>query len=814
MRIVSLSTQARLPLLFAAQLLVTGCSNWNLTAVSDALEERTSLLTSNEDSRRLADDRWILSVDPKSQGSLPEAPRWRHLELDEYLDPAQAAHGRLVSFLDDRDAVVAANAAILLGRLRDGQASENLAAVIKNKNLKLPQRQAAAEALGQIRNPSPSQQIEALLAELSHASPDLPELRADLLRSLARQSAARGSIHFQQGLASPSAEIRRVSLAAFARTDQQIPESGLALHADMDPSVRKELLLTLGKKRDSRGVQIAERSMTDLDPQVRFQAINTLGDIGTKDAISSLLPLLQKDDVPLRARALAAMTKAGNKEHLVKFANDPAWQVRKEVAASLGKFPEDESVAIAEKLLVDNNGEVQRAALKSLEEWPNELAIPLYLHAMAGESFLTRKQAAERLAAIWPPARSFPTTNTKEARLAAVNDLRQTWEQESKGSTTKPSPPATSGLAASTHKSSSTQWKAKDRDATQVAFVTEDPSSTTDGQPRATRTTLSAAEIALVELLGQTESDDQLAARAAISKLEFQERDLVSALQQIRQVAGLQIPEVVFQKVLPKRDEQFAALALLMEQDTAKRRRGAALLSGLAADRPLSPLAAERLSAIGIEQQDVIVWKSMFAAIANQNDESVFRLAYAGLGHSSPEVRRQACEYLGNHPHRSHGERLVTSLQDSSPQVVEAAAVALGVKENGAAAGPLEELLAGNTSVPLRLVIAKSLLQLDAPRGADALDRMAIDADPDVRLRAIRAISEAGKPELAPTLIKALNDQQAIRRAALLGLQKCMQGDSSAPVVEGKTVTGSDEEVTAWKTWWQTRQADKTPDER
>jgi HEAT repeat protein len=85
-------------------------------------------------------------------------------------------------------------------------------------------------------------------------------------------------------------------------------------------------------------------------------------------------------------------------------------------------------------------------------------------------------------------------------------------------------------------------------------------------------------------------------------------------------------------------------------------------------------------------------------------------------------------------------------------------------------------------------------------RGRAALERLAFDVDPAVRLRAATAMGEVGNEEFATTLIALLDDDQGVRRAAL----------ASLPSVTGHTITldkGESQQdlVAAWKRWATTR---------
>ena len=123
---------------------------------------------SADDSREiLARDGWIHALrrqadDPIHAPPLPEqlgtrpALRWRYPDLDNLIAGPEPPRADLRAALGDRDPIVATNAAIGLARLGDASGIEQLAEGVRTPKLKLPIRQAAAEALGRIVEPSPS----------------------------------------------------------------------------------------------------------------------------------------------------------------------------------------------------------------------------------------------------------------------------------------------------------------------------------------------------------------------------------------------------------------------------------------------------------------------------------------------------------------------------------------------------------------------------------------------------------------------------------------------------------------------------------
>jgi HEAT repeat protein len=198
-------------------------------------------------------------------------------------------------------------------------------------------------------------------------------------------------------------------------------------------------------------------------------------------------------------------------------------------------------------------------------------------------------------------------------------------------------------------------------------------------------------------------------------------------------------------------------------------------------------------------ESDALVWLNVLQAASNESCEEAAAIAYDGLGHSSSEVRRQACICLTTHPDRRHVASLLPALEDSQTLVVCAAVEAL------AAAGmddpaPLKRLL-NSSDDEIQLAAAIALTQLGDASGKPALERMVYSNDPQVRARVAEVMGEYPDPSFVPLLIQLLSDKATISRAAL----------ASLPRVTGEDVVKSPpdrpiaiaEQISRWKRWYE-----------
>jgi HEAT repeat protein len=194
--------------------------------------------------------------------------------------------------------------------------------------------------------------------------------------------------------------------------------------------------------------------------------------------------------------------------------------------------------------------------------------------------------------------------------------------------------------------------------------------------------------------------------------------------------------------------------------------------------------------------------------LANHASEPATRLVYAGLSHTSAEVRRRACEHLLAHPEARHAEVLLKSLADAEPQVARAALQALAKSGASFDPAPLERLLAAADKT-LRVEAAETLAQMKVASGSAALERLTLDDDPAVRRLAAAAMGRVGHEAFLPNLMRLLDDQGGVRQAALASLTQ-IAGADMARAGQVEPPANSLEEVRRWRQWQQRRQEPAT----
>jgi hypothetical protein len=137
-------------------------------------------------------------------------------------------------------------------------------------------------------------------------------------------------------------------------------------------------------------------------------------------------------------------------------------------------------------------------------------------------------------------------------------------------------------------------------------------------------------------------------------------------------------------------------------------------------------------------------------------------------------------------------------VEDANQVAVEARQVAVNA---GAAAQQIQDMVV-------------SLKQSDLPQaarreGTAMLERLAMDANAEVRARAARAMGEVADPTFLPVLMGMLADQVEVQREALASLAQVVGSDVTADRQNPPATT--DERVRRWQLWYQEHPGYRNP---
>lgn len=781
--------------MLVALFLSAGCKRWPIAAIEPCAPQSTDSRRtgsadqadpspssggiSPSDRSVLADGHWVLSTTPggaaQDRSADPAGPspagsprrehRWRHAKLEDLLARPPDRLPDFAAALDDEDAVVRAGAAIALARQGDPRAAETLAESVRGAELELPLRRAAAEALGDVPRAEALPRLDELLAQYGEFSGDaarryVPELHAELIRSLARHVDAAESAAMLAALKSPSTDVRLEALRAWtdSRSPNPVPEAALDQRGHGDARLRVEAMRLVGRRRPPRAMEYLRAGLEDFDVEVRLAAIAALGAQGDgplrDDAAAALEPLRRDHSDRIRAACVAAFGALGRWKPVAEAADDASWRVRAEVARTLRADPSPSSLDVLRRLLADPSAEVQMAAIEAMRGRPLAEAGPLLLGAMGGDGRMMRTAAARQLAERWQPAEEFPIDAPAERRREVLERLIARFEAEHGATADEGAPSAA------------------------PAEGSAEDSPPTDAQVAELRRRLAAGDIENIRSMGP-------ALVPALERVLFDHRE--------------PLPDWVYHDVLPAHDALFAEVARLQSPEVLERRRAAEAILRAAKKEPLGRLAVERIARIVSPDPDALVWLSVLDAVGASGAESFERLAAAALSHPAPEVRRRACQWFSAFGRAENAPLLLPALEDPHPSVVCAAVEALGAVGRPGDVEALRPLLARRNE-QIRLETAAALARLGDPAGIDELERLSHSADPAIRRQVAERIGQAGDTSLVPVLVRLLDDRVAVLRAALDALPKLVGRDIAA---QGDSPPeDTTERVQRWKEWY------------
>ena len=148
-------------------------------------------------------------------------------------------------------------------------------------------------------------------------------------------------------LAGRDAETRRAAAAVLVKRAGALDQALLMeLFADSDPLVRELALKGLNGLGSEDTEKAMVRLLKDPDPNVRAAVLKQFAESETESAVDSVAEYLKTEtDAGLVVQAIRFMREVGGStavEAIVPFTDHESWQVRAELAESLGKIDEDD----------------------------------------------------------------------------------------------------------------------------------------------------------------------------------------------------------------------------------------------------------------------------------------------------------------------------------------------------------------------------------------------------------------------------------------------------------------------------------------
>ncbi len=391
----------------------------------------------------LLDDGWYDDGVPPWLASRGQKSRWRNESLEKLIALEASSRPDASPALTGGNPIAATNAAIVLARWNSGEPTEQLAAAIRDSNLRLPLRCAAIEALGLVEQPAAAAALASLLAEFRKDSElkgdrgDSPTcvLHAQLIRAVSRARQVDGSALVEQALSSPAAGVRLEAAMAYAESVDSLPDRFADLTHDDDPRVRATAIWAIGVRRDQRTIELARAALDDSQIEVRAAALHALAMLDSDAARALLIETSSTAPPPVRAAAVGALARAGMFDDAQTAALDPSPAVRLAAARALAEIagdnkPDEQTVVTALLLTRDTWPEVERQSIASLGSWQLEQAGIVLLDALKCGRHAARFAAARQLAERWSRAVDHSFEAGQIGKLAPVETLFERWLEE------------------------------------------------------------------------------------------------------------------------------------------------------------------------------------------------------------------------------------------------------------------------------------------------------------------------------------------------------------------------------------------------
>ncbi len=147
---------------------------------------------------------------------------------------------------------------------------------------------------------------------------------------------------------------------------------------DPEPQVRKAVIESFGRLKDSRNINFLLQKLNDPDSEVRDAAAHALGNFGTSKILEIFISQLDNSDWRIRKSAadgLGVLKTPKSLESLFTKINDPDSEVRKAVVIALGKLGNIKAQIPLIRRLKDSHAEVREAAAKALGDLGSSLSV-------------------------------------------------------------------------------------------------------------------------------------------------------------------------------------------------------------------------------------------------------------------------------------------------------------------------------------------------------------------------------------------------------------------------------------------------------
>jgi len=653
-------------------------------------------------------------------------------------------------------------------------------------------RAAAAEACGFIlqASESPSQEHVQLVLQLAERT-DLPrDVQCDLFRALVGILPPREVPHLAEALLPqssynsenppPSIEVRLAALDACLyysllnsrspeKFQEDFPPNLFNLRNDPDSRLRIKIGQLAAVMKHPEAAGLLQDQLLDADTQVRLEALVGLGRLGTPAAREELLRQGESGEELIRVSATRGLAFFGV-ESIKSRLTDSSPHVRRELAAQLSKFQDQQSALLLKKLLVDSNLQVQMEVVRGLVNWPDQLAVPLLIYSLQ-ESFTAARQAS--LTSLETRRGSpliFPVHASREERLRESEKIARLW-------------PASYSLEL-------------DELAARTVY-----------EPEIEQARISEL-IRDLKTLSQLDPQDPRGIQLQRRLMNLKPSD-VSWLERYLMEAPSSQRDWLLGDVLPKLDKAHAALSEMERPDVQVRRRGAEHLASEAIARPLNTVQLSRLEQILTREQDAQVWRFSMLAVEQDHSPQGVRIAQLAVRHAWPDIRILGCRKIARLEDSEQALWLVPLFGDENPQVRMAAVDAATKCRNpvviegfpGEGRPGVRSLMTAD-NLQLRVKACACLALFGDSGGSLELLRLARDSDWMVRYQAIESMGNSGQTRFVETLTQLgwTEKHPSVQKALLQALEQLVPPVQRPSELRPELTPEKQLEV--WVNWW------------
>ncbi|WP_158545426.1 HEAT repeat domain-containing protein [Bremerella cremea] len=305
--------------------------------------------------------------------------------------------------------------------------------------------------------------------------------------------------------------------------------------------------------------------------------------------------------------------------------------------------------------------------------------------------------------------------------------------------------------------------------------------------------------VGLLDQIDQAEHATDAAARTtAREQLLLAPDKVLAAVDQVARTLVQYENDYLFEVLLPQCDPAFLRLQEATQGSSQMTLIALRDLELRSEQAPLPELILWRLGQ-HTHRFNSLDWQTIMGIVKQDKRPATESLVRQAIGHDDPLVRMRACEHVTQFPLPDVVHPLEDSLEHESPDVRCAAIRALS-KLDGPNHREMFVTMLLDREVDVQLAAAQALDEANDPRGVQHIYRMTYSSSRETRLKGARAIAARQNQVDLPELIRLLDDETSIRKAALEGLSSLVPAENNPP--PKNTVISLEAQSIAWKNWF------------